>query len=338
MPTRSTFCPAQIWTDTTGRLISAHGGGILHHQGTYYWFGEDLDAVTVPHTTCEYRIPALGVRCYSSPDLFNWTDCGRVLATEEHSETAVSGSSISNPAKATDLHPGNVIQRPKVIYHAASRQFVMWLHIDREDYSLAAVGVAVADAPTGPYRYLGSTRPAGHDSRDCTVFAEGENAWLLHSSEGNSTLHVRPLAPSWLHVEPGVVTRTFAGEYREAPAVFKHADRYYQFSSHCTGWNPNPTRLATASRMGGPWTAHGNPCRGPRAETSFDGQPTFVFPVAGQPGAYIAMFDRWKKADLRDSRHIWLPVEWDDGMPFVQWHDEWDLSFFKRAAKAPAGD
>ena len=32
--------PGQVWNDTDGNPINAHGGGILYHEGTYYWYGE----------------------------------------------------------------------------------------------------------------------------------------------------------------------------------------------------------------------------------------------------------------------------------------------------------
>ena len=34
------FQPGKIWKDTDGTHINAHGGGVLYHQGTYYWYGE----------------------------------------------------------------------------------------------------------------------------------------------------------------------------------------------------------------------------------------------------------------------------------------------------------
>ena len=36
----SSFKPGQIWPDNEGKHINAHGGAILFHDGTYYWFGE----------------------------------------------------------------------------------------------------------------------------------------------------------------------------------------------------------------------------------------------------------------------------------------------------------
>ncbi|KAA6310420.1 hypothetical protein EZS27_038272, partial [termite gut metagenome] len=33
------FTPGAIWPDNNGVHINAHGGGILYHEGKYYWFG-----------------------------------------------------------------------------------------------------------------------------------------------------------------------------------------------------------------------------------------------------------------------------------------------------------
>ena len=34
------FTPGAIWPDDKGVHINAHGGGVLFHDGRYYWFGE----------------------------------------------------------------------------------------------------------------------------------------------------------------------------------------------------------------------------------------------------------------------------------------------------------
>ncbi len=72
----------------------------------------------------------------------------------------------------------------------------------------------------------------------------------------------------------------------------------------------------------------GNPCQGSEAETSFRSQGTFVFLVAGKPDADIFMADRWRKADLPDSRYVWLPISFGADGPKLKWRNEWDLSFF----------
>lgn len=41
---RSSFRPGEIWPDDKGVHINAHGGGVLLHDGVYYWFGEHKTA------------------------------------------------------------------------------------------------------------------------------------------------------------------------------------------------------------------------------------------------------------------------------------------------------
>lgn len=56
--------PGEIWLDTDGNPINAHGAGILFDKGIYYWYGEYKEGPTwkVEHIdTWEcYRIDAKG--------------------------------------------------------------------------------------------------------------------------------------------------------------------------------------------------------------------------------------------------------------------------------------
>ncbi len=89
--TLTQFQPDQAGLDDNGVHINAHGGGLLFHEGTYYWFGEHKiggDAAEV------------GVHCYSSVDLYNWTDRGVALSVSEDPQSEIA--------------KGCIIQRPKV--------------------------------------------------------------------------------------------------------------------------------------------------------------------------------------------------------------------------------
>lgn len=312
---RNSFTPGQIWNDTDGVPIQAHGGGILLVDGVYYWFGENKSGVTKPSETVGFNMDAIGVSCYSSTDLYNWENKGLVLPA------------IQEPAEH-ELHTSKILERPKVIYNQNTRQYVLFLHVDRRDYGYARVGIAVSDQVTGPYVFQGTIMPHHSDSRDMTVFKDEDGqAYLLHSSEWNATLYIGRLSIDYLHTTDAF-TRNFEKGYREAPAVFKHKRKYYLISSGCTGWDPNPAQLAVAENMLGPWQVQGNPCKGPNAEQTFFAQSTFVLPVAGKTDAFIAMFDIWKKEDLASSRYVWLPVQFDGERVIIEWMDEWDLSFF----------
>lgn len=40
------FRPGEIWNDTAGKPIQAHGGSILAVDGKYYWYGENKEFTT----------------------------------------------------------------------------------------------------------------------------------------------------------------------------------------------------------------------------------------------------------------------------------------------------
>jgi len=138
----SSFRPGEIWYDIDSIPINAHGGGILYYEGVYYWFGEHKIEGTAGNSA------QVGVHCYSSKDICNWKNEGIALRIIE-----------GDPDH--DIARGCILERPKVIYNAGTRKFVMWFHLELtgSGYKSARSGVAVADHVTGPYIYQGSYRP-----------------------------------------------------------------------------------------------------------------------------------------------------------------------------------
>ncbi|HET6252807.1 MAG TPA: beta-galactosidase [Puia sp.] len=289
------------WLDNDGHFINAHGAGVVHHDGVYYLYGEIKKGKTrlvAGQAWEDYRVDAGGVSCYSSRDLVHWKNEGVALAPN-HTDTG------------NDLYIGRVIERPKVIYNAVTKKYVMWMHIDRDDYGYARAGVAVSDRPEGPFRYLGSMRPNGQMSRDITVFQDDDGrAYLIYASENNNTMQVCLLAPDYL--SPATVyRRILIGQRREAPAVFKASGKYYLITSLCSGWDPNAARIAVADSMLGSWVVAGNPCVGTDSATTFHSQSTYVLPLDGN--RFLFMADRWNKTDLERSGYLWAPFSVQDG-------------------------
>ncbi len=122
--------PGEIWPDTKGIHINAHGGGILLHRGTYYWFGE--------HKSEKTSNALVGINCYSSKDLEHWKPMGVALSVSDQ--------------RGHDLERGCVMERPKVIYNQKTGRFVMYFHLELKGhgYDAARYGVAVSDRPEGP--------------------------------------------------------------------------------------------------------------------------------------------------------------------------------------------
>ncbi len=308
--TNNLLPPFEKWKDDKGNFINAHGAGVLSYNGTYYLFGEIKKGKThlVPNQSWEdYRVDAGGISCYSSKDLVHWKYEGIALAPNKTDSTS-------------DIHISKVIERPKVIYNKRTKQFVMWVHIDKEDYSYAHIGVAVSNSPAGPYKYLQSVQPNGQQSRDMTVFKDDNGkAYLIYSSENNNTMQICELSNDYLSPTKNYI-RILENQRREAPAMFKHDGKYYLITSLCSGWDPNAAILSVADSVMGNWVQRGNPCVGKDAATTFNSQSSFVLPL--NKGKFIFLADRWNKTNLEDSRYIWLPLTINNGNVEIKYKDE----------------
>ncbi len=197
----------------------------------------------------------------------------------------------------------------------------------------------------------------GQMARDMTVFVDDDDkAYLVCASEENATIHINELTDDYLGFT-GKFKRVHPDMYNEAPAIFKKGGKYFMFSSHCTGWAPNPFRVSVADSMMGEWKYLGDRTRGLNASESnyrirtklneqakidnvpqqtadtFKTQSTAVIKVEGRKDAFIYLGDRWTPRDALDGRYVFLPVEWEDGLPVIRWYNEWDLSFFDKPAK-----
>ena len=116
--------PGQEWPDRKGEHINAHGGGLLFHEGKYYWYGENRPARGF---TTE-----VGVEVYSSSDLMNWEDEGVALAVSEEA--------------GHDIERGCIMERPKVVRNPKTGKFVMWFHLELKGKGYAAARVALPRA------------------------------------------------------------------------------------------------------------------------------------------------------------------------------------------------
>ncbi len=304
------FRPGELWPDTSGTPINAHGGGFLFRNGTYYWFGEFKTAGPGGNAA------NVGVSVYSSRDLYHWKNEGIALKVSDD--------------PSSDIVKGSVIERPKVLFNAKTGLYVMWFHLELKGkgYNAARAGVATSKSPTGPFTFVRDFRPDGEMSRDMTLYQDDDGkAYLITTSENNQTQHVSQLTGDYLDTT-GHYTRILAHKALEGEAIFKAHGHYFYIGSHTTGWNPNPAFAAVADSITGPWKELGNPCRGPVSELTFGAQSTYVLPVAGKPGAFIFIADQWRPKNAIDGRYVWLPITISDDTFTITWKDSWDLGAF----------
>ena len=349
----------ELWRDTSGHVINAHGGGMMYDNGTYWWYGEHKVYGRAGNRA------HVGVHAYASANLVDWDDRGIALAV-----TDAPG----------DIEDGCILERPKVVRNAKTGKYVMFFHLELKGkgYSAARTGIAVADRPEGPFTFLRSLRPnagdwptdvraeektpealaasrrlgdesggpgdrvrknipylghlaGGQMARDMTLFVDDDGtAYHVFASEYNSTLHVAELTADYLGYS-GRWFRVAEKEWTEAPALCKWGGYYWLIGSGCTGWKPNAARLYRAEKLEGPWTNLGNPCRGVNPqngcgpERTWGAQSTYIQPIVGKPGLFMAMFDIWCPENQIDSRYVWLPITFKGDTLEIVWRDAWTI-------------
>jgi len=320
--TVSLFNPGKVWLDDHGKPIESHLGGILYENGTYYWYGMNLDGPTIKPGTLPGQhyswMENRGVSCYSSKNLYQWK-------LESLSLLPAKGD------PKAPLQPTHLIPRPKVIKCDKTGKYVMMGQLVSADFkTVNCIVVGVADTPGGPFAFQGLLNPPG-GGYDITLYKDDDGkAYLITAHEW---VKASVLSDDYLSIAATYELKGVAGE---APAIFKHAGTYYCLTSHLSGWAPNANKYSIAKQVLGPWEPKGEFCKGPDANTSFRGQTTFVLPVAGKPGAFIYMADRMNAKsdalieDLHAATHIWLPIKIDAAAKTIEvpWRNSWDLSVF----------
>jgi hypothetical protein len=339
-----------LWLDNNGVHINAHGGGMLYQNDTYYWFGEHKTEGKGGNRA------NVGVHCYSSNNLMDWTDEGIALKMSEDTTSL--------------LVAGCILERPKVIYNELTKKYVMWFHHELKDqgYDAAMTGLAISDTPSGPYEYIRSLRPnagiwpmnfpdsskeiktrlddlergseewkawskeggylrrdfeGGQMCRDMALFIDvDDRAYHMASSEENQTLHIRELTDDYQDFT-GKYVRVLPAGRNEGPAIFRKDGKYYMITSGLTGWKPNPGKSAMADSIMGEWTALGNPCIGTEEEenTTFESQSTYAIDMDGKGKRYILMADRWRPENAIDGRYVWIQIDFDENNPILKWEN-----------------
>ncbi|MDR3220186.1 MAG: glycoside hydrolase family 43 protein [Dysgonamonadaceae bacterium] len=352
---------ANVWLDTDGNSIQAHGGQVQKIGDKWWWIGENRDGNR-------------NICLYSSDDLYNWKNEGyamRVVSTREMLDTDPYFKNLygnltraEKDAVYDGIRSNRVIERPKLIHNEKTGKYIIWFHADDSNYGAAAAGVAIADEITGPYRFINRSRlhrlpdeEYGDEwyeaanyrgfARDMNLFKDDDGtAYIIYSSEENRTMFISrlnndytdlavPQTPVGLAKNGVDFIRLFPGAQREAPAMFKYNGKYYLITSGATGWTPNQARYWMADEIFGQWKDMGDPCVSEPdipypAHLTFRTQSTNILPIDPANGKFIYMGDRWNSGNLKDSRYVWLPVFISPtGEISLHSVSNWDLSFLE---------
>ena len=337
------FYPGQVWLDTEGKRIQAHGGSLMFLDGVYYWYGENKEK-----TDGKNGIWHWGVRCYSSSDLYNWKDEGLIIPPEPEDP-------------ASSLHPSACMDRPHIIYNKRTKKFVCWLKIMNKDQTQSET-VLTADSLLGPYtKVREGLRPLGMSAGDFDLAVAEDGKAYYYFERVHSETICADLTEDYTDVT-GYYSTHFPHSgppyVREATAHFIRKGKHYLITSGTTGYLPNPSEAAIADTWHGPYTVLGDPHPEDESKTSFHSQISSVFKVPGKKDLYIACADRWlpqamdkqypiyremfekifsgRAEEFDFSRmgeqvventaiadYVWLPIRFEGEKPVIHWLDSW---------------
>ena len=271
--------PGQVWLDTEGKRIQAHGGSIFYEDDTFYWYGENKERTTGGNDIWHW-----GVRCYRSRDLYNWEDLGLIVPPQPDDE--------SSP-----LHPAQLVDRPHIIRSRETGKYVCWLKIVHHGSTQRST-ILTADHFLGPYTIVRTDLcPLGMSAGDFDLVVDPHDGKAYYYFERvHRELICADLTPDCTDVTGHYSTHfpfAVAPYVREAPAHFTRHGLHYLITSGLSGYLPNASLVGTAPSYHGPWTIIGDPHPNDASRTSYCTQVTSVFKHPHKRDLYIALADRW---------------------------------------------
>jgi hypothetical protein len=354
----NTIRPGQVWLDTEGKRIQAHGGSIITVGDTFYWYGENKE-----NTKLGSGIWHWGVKCYASKDLYNWEDKGIIIPPNTEDETS-------------PLHPAQYMDRPHIIFNKKTGKFVCWLKIMKKDGNQEST-ILTADHILGPYTMVRSgLRPLNMSAGDFDLVVAPDGKAYYYFERVHSELICADLTEDYTDVT-GYYSTHFPNiqppYVREAPAYFYRKGLHYLFTSGTTGYHPNPSEVACAKTFHGPWRVLADPHPEDTSRTSYNSQITSVFKHPSKRDLYIALADRWipdlpeaagerfhngkqyektadqfkavfdpdseyvsteddhndLKVDTSIANYVWLPVRFEGEMAYLDWKEEWKVEDYE---------
>jgi hypothetical protein len=344
--------PGQVWTDTQGKRIQAHGGSVCFLNGTYYWYGENKE-----FTTGENDVWTWGIRCYTSKDLYNWQDMGLIIPPDTEDRNS-------------PLHPSSKLDRPHILFNRRTNQYVCWIKVMNAD-NTQTMTVLTADDILGPYTMVHERlRPLGMSSGDFDLATDADGKAYFYFERVHDAIICAELNDDYTDVT-GVYSTHFLNlqgppDVREAPCHFLRGGKHYLITSGTSSYFPNPSEAAVADAWHGPFRVLGNPHVGDPSNTSFHSQISCVFRVEGKSDLYIACADRWlpealhadyegierffrlcMKGQFAEAQkvreelalptedhtaiadYVWLPIVFDGENVRIEWRDEWRIEDFR---------
>lgn len=222
-------------------IFTADPSPIVHNDTVFLYTSHDTASVK----DTNYKMPDWHV--FSSTDMVTWKDHGALLSPKTFSWAT------------GDAYAAQCIERDGKFYW-----FVSTFHKnDGRSKGGAAIGVAVSDRPTGPFKdaigqalvinEMTKDLPHAWDDIDPTVLIDDDGQAYMYW--GNGSLKWVKLKKNMIEMD-GPITTLKPKNFIEGPWVYKRNGLYYLVYASA-GTKPEMIEYCTATSPTGPWTYKG---------------------------------------------------------------------------------
>ena len=340
-----------FFKDKDGNNLYSQGGGIFEFNGTYYWYGvKYAEAVSYAETRTPSSVNNfVGITCYSSKDLVNWTDEGLIATPEDVFDADVmEGQPAAWVGRlgVTKLDDGTYAL---LVQHECDDVDNSIDNANRGDTKPETDGwskqvlIMTSDSPTGHFKwnnrinmksYIGTT-----NTGDQTVFidpATGKGYLLYSYGSGRGRMYLSQIVKG----DDGLVTLTesrmiYSGAGREGNCMFEYNGKYYVCASDLYGWNASHCYYLVLDSLDDeylqtrPVTKDMYLMNGCSDDYCHVSQTGFFYKVNGtKQDTVIFCGDRWSDfADNGDGYNVWCPLSFDEnGIPYFNSLSDWKLN------------
>lgn len=352
--------PGQTWLDTNGNRIQAHGGSIFYQDETFYWYGENKEK-----TRADNNIWHWGVRCYASKDLYNWEDKGLIIEPEpdDISSPLHPSSCMDRPHIIYNKRTKQYVCWLKIM-NAAHMQTETILVADhllgpykKVKQGLRPLGMNAGDfdlvvEPSDGKAYYYFERV--HSELICADltddYTDVSGYYSTHFPRVR-TPFVRE-APAHFYrkgkhymftsgtsgYDPNPSEVAIADTYHGPWNVLGNPHRYDQtltsYNSQITSVFKHPLKKDLYIALADRWVPNIKEKYG----DGYENGDTWRRATAGARRIIDGTFDMslLKMAKLQEvtydtsvSEYVWLPVAFDDGIPYIDWKEEWRIEDYE---------
>lgn len=222
-------------------VFTADPAPIVYNDTVFLYTGHDTASVTATN----YKMPDW--RVFSSTDMVNWKDHGVLLSPKTFSWAT------------GDAYAAQCIYRDGKFYW-----YVATFHkADQNSKGGAAIGVAVSERPTGPFKdaigkalvvnEMTTDMKHGWDDIDPTVFIDDDGQAFMFW--GNGSCKMVKLKKNMIELQDTITTVKLKN-FIEGPWIYKRNGLYYLVYAGA-GTKPEMIEYSTATNITGPWEYRG---------------------------------------------------------------------------------